>query len=61
MLQVYVQDPVGIGITVRPWKRLLAFARLSDVPGGTQAHVDIAALADDLAYYGDDSTLQVGF
>ena len=56
--QVYVQDPVGAGVVVRPWKRLLGFARLPGVAPGAQATATVAVLADDLAYYGDDLTLQ---
>lgn len=56
--QVYVQDPVGAGVIVRPWKRLLGFARLPGVAPGAQATAAVSVLADDLAYYGDDLTLQ---
>lgn len=56
--QIYVQDPIGAGVTVRPWKRLLAFAAVKGVAAGAQAAVGIDVLADDLAYYGDDLTLQ---
>jgi hypothetical protein len=59
LAQVYAQDPVGAGIVVRPWKRLVAFSRVTDVPAGSSASVAIDVQADDLAYYGDDTTLQV--
>ena len=38
---------------------MLAFARVADIAAGAEMIVDIAAAADDLAYYGDDLTLQV--
>lgn len=54
-----MQDPVGLGVVVRPWKRLLAFAAVKGVAPGAQASVGIDVLADDLAYYGDDLALRV--
>jgi beta-glucosidase len=60
VVQVYVQDPIGvIGRIVRPWKRLVAFARIFQVSPGASINIDIPIAADDLAMYRDDMTLAV--
>jgi len=49
---VFVQDPRGVaaGRIVRPWKRLVAFARVP-VAAGAAVTAEIAVAADDLAFY----------
>lgn len=59
VVQVYVQDPVGGGLFVRPWKRLLAFARTPVLPPSAFLHLTLPVRADDLAFYGDDMVLRV--
>lgn len=61
VVQVYGQDPVGgaDALVVRPWKRLLGWARVADLAPGEVRRVSVAVLADDLAYYGDDAALRV--
>ena len=59
VVQCYVQDPVGIGRVVRPWKRLLAFGRARAVPVGGEVPLTLAVRADDLAIVDDDSVLRV--
>ena len=51
VVQVYVQDPVMD--YVRPWKRLLAFQRVT-LRGGEARKVDIPLLEEDIAFYDDD-------
>jgi hypothetical protein len=60
VVQVYLQDPVGVGLVIRPWKRLLAFTKTAPIPssGGT-ASISLPIRADDLALVGDDMTWEV--
>ena len=51
VVQVYVEDPVMA--YVRPWKRLLAFTRVSLSPGQS-ATVNIPIDADELAFCDDE-------
>ena len=37
MVQVYIIDPTGVTMTVRPWKRLGAFGRVALGPGESKA------------------------
>ena len=48
----FVQDPRGVaaGRVVRPWKRLVAFARVP-VAAGAALTASVAVAADDLAFY----------
>ena len=49
VVQFFVIDPVGVtGRIVRPWKRLVAFARAAVVPG-MQTAIDIPIAAADVA------------
>lgn len=59
VVQVYVQDPTGTGLIVRPWKRLAAFARTPVLAAGASVPLTLPIRADDLAYYGDDMVLRV--
>lgn len=61
VVQLYVQDPVGVSLIVRPWKRLAAFQKVKNiVPGaGNAVSVTIPVRADDLGFYGDDLVLRV--
>lgn len=59
VVQLYVQDPVGVTLTVRPWKRLLSFARTPILPPGGSYTASMACRADDLALVGDDMVLRV--
>lgn len=54
VVQVYVVDPVMS--YVRPWKRLLAFGRVTLEPGGQQ-RVRIPVSATQLAFQDDSSTV----
>lgn len=56
VVQVYVEDPVMA--YVRPWKRLVAFARVTLAPGAS-ASVQIPITADELAFHDDDMVLRV--
>eukprot|EP00041_Stephanoeca_diplocostata_P027873 m.777576 g.777576 ORF g.777576 m.777576 type:complete len:794 (+) comp23267_c1_seq1:227-2608(+) len=56
VVQVYVQDPVMD--YVRPWKRLVAFQRVSVAAGETQT-VTIPMTSDQLEFYDDDLVLRV--
>lgn len=59
VVQVYLQDPIGVSLAVRPWKRLVGFARVNGVPAGASVPVSVPVRADDLAFYGDDGVLRV--
>ena len=37
MVQVYIIDPTGVTMTIRPWKRLGAFGRVALGPGESKA------------------------
>ena len=37
VVQVYIIDPTGVTMTVRPWKRLGAFGRVALGPGESKA------------------------
>ena len=56
---VFAQDPAGVaaGRLVRPWKRLVAFARVPVAAGGAQTAA-LAVAADDLAFY--DASMRLG-
>jgi hypothetical protein len=56
VVQVYVEDPVMA--YVRPWKRLLAFTRVSLSPGQSTT-VNIPIDADELAFYDDEMVRRV--
>jgi beta-glucosidase len=56
VVQAYVQDPVGVGLVVRPWKRLVAFARVA-VPAGGTVRLPLPLAEDDVAFVGDDMSL----
>ena len=56
VVQVYVVDPVMV--YVRPWKRLLAFARVTLEVSGSQ-RVTVAVTAAELAFQDDSSAVGV--
>jgi len=56
VVQVYAQDPV-MSFT-RPWKRLLAFARVTVAPGAS-ATVEVPLTRDQLMFYDDDMNLRL--
>ena len=56
VIQLYVQDPVMD--YVRPWKRLVGFARVTLAPGASQA-VTIPATIDELSIHDADFKLTV--
>eukprot|EP00746_Dinoflagellata_sp_MGD_P103240 gnl/MRDRNA2_/MRDRNA2_426388_c0_seq1.p1 gnl/MRDRNA2_/MRDRNA2_426388_c0~~gnl/MRDRNA2_/MRDRNA2_426388_c0_seq1.p1 ORF type:complete len:194 (-),score=29.69 gnl/MRDRNA2_/MRDRNA2_426388_c0_seq1:223-762(-) len=56
VVQVYVVDPVMA--FVRPWKRLVAFQRVSLQPGEAR-HIEIGVTANNLAFYDDELRLRV--
>ena len=56
VVQVYVVDPVMV--YVRPWKRLLAFARVTLEASGSQ-RVTVAVTAAELAFQDDSSAVGV--
>lgn len=56
VVQLYVEDPVMQ--YVRPWKRLIAFTRVTVAPGKSTV-VTIPVTADELAFYDDDMVLRV--
>lgn len=56
VVQVYVQDPIMS--FVRPWKRLVAFKRVT-VPAGGSLAVSITISADELAFHDDSMVLRV--
>lgn len=56
VVQVYVEDPIMA--FVRPWKRLVAFARITVVPG-SKATVTLDLTADELSFYDDDMKWRV--
>eukprot|EP01047_Picozoa_sp_COSAG01_P057623 COSAG01_NODE_6684_length_3545_cov_1.480267_2_plen_728_part_00 len=58
VVQLYIQDPVGVTAHVRPWKRLAAFAKVVVPAGGTQM-VTLPITVDDLAFPGDDMRMRV--
>jgi beta-glucosidase len=59
VVQVYAIDPVGAaGRIVRPWKRLVAFARVATTPGSV-THVDVPVAAADLAMVDDALVFRV--
>lgn len=58
VVQVYVQDPVAVVAHVRPWKRLVAFARVV-VPAGGAVNLTLPIRADDLGFPGDDMAMRV--
>ena len=57
VVQVYVQDPVGATLTIRPWKRLVGFTRVADVPPGARVPVTLPLRWDDLAAVDDAMAL----
>ena len=57
VVQAYVQDPVGATLTVRPWKRLVGFARVPDVPPGGSVALELPLRGDDLAAVDDAMAL----
>ena len=57
VVQLYVEDPVME--YVRPWKRLVAFTRVTLAPGESKT-VTIPVTADELAFYDDEMVLRVG-
>lgn len=56
--QLYVTDPIGASVVVRPWKRLAGFAKTRIEPGES-AKVDILVGADDLALHGIDMKMEI--
>jgi hypothetical protein len=56
VIQLYVQDPVGVLHRARPWKRLVGFGKHM-VAGGGSMRVTIPILLDDLAFPGDDMAM----
>lgn len=44
VIQIYVQDPVGSTMHVRPWKRLVAFAKVF-VPAGSSVPLHLPVRA----------------
>ena len=56
VVQVYVVDPVMA--YVRPWKRLVGFARVLVAPADSQ-RVHVAVLPEDLAFQDDSSATGV--
>ena len=59
VVQVYVQDPAGVSLAVRPWKRLVGFIRVADLAPDASQFVTLPIRADDLGFYGDDGVLRV--
>jgi beta-glucosidase len=59
VVQVYIQDPVGASLSVRPWKRLVGFVRVADIQPGEARGVALPLRADDVGFVGDDGTLAV--
>ena len=57
-IQLYVQDPVAVTAHVRPWKRLLAFAKVV-VPARGALTVTLPVRVDDLGFPGDDMRMRV--
>jgi beta-glucosidase len=57
--QVYAQDPVGATLSVRPWKRLVGFARVGGLAPGETRPVTLPLRADDFGFVGDDGVLAV--
>ena len=51
--QCYVLDPVGASNVVRPWKRLVGFARTPVLAPGASARVAIPLLVEDLSVHDD--------
>ena len=58
VVQLYCQDPVGVGGLVRPWKRLAGFVKVAVAVGG-EVPVTIPVAANNLEFYGADGTLTV--
>ena len=53
VVQLYGQDPTGVVMHVRPWKRLFAFARVPSLPPAVCSTATLDALASDVAFYSD--------
>lgn len=56
VVQVYVQDPIMT--FVRPWKRLVAFKRVT-IPAGQSLKVSLPITSDELAFHDDRMVLRV--
>jgi len=59
VIQIYVQDPIGATLNVRPWKRLIGFQRVNNLTINETRSIIVNIRSDDLGYIGDDYTLNV--
>lgn len=57
--QIYLQDPIGVTLNVRPWKRLIGFRKAMNMMVHEVRQITVPIRSDDIAFIGDDYELYV--